>query len=103
MPNLKRTTFPTVHTIISEFRAHVGEYWRDSIYQNKVVIVRKSFNEDGATIFLNKALFDSLVARALRIPVHINQRKNASDIQRVIRGPDPKKQDLTEIVKNTSQ
>lgn len=96
--NLKTLQLKSTTTVITEFRSHLGKYWRDAVNRNHVTLVSKSFNEDGLTVFMNKELFDQLVSLALRIPYQAKPRKRARRIKRVLLGPRPKHRMLAEIM-----
>jgi hypothetical protein len=100
MPTLTNTTFPIANTLITEFKFHLGKYWRETIDNKTIVIVRKEFEENRAAALINKVLLDQLIARASRLPYKQLSPRHATKIRRVIRGPDIQKLPLRDLLKS---
>lgn len=93
------TKINTTQTIISEFRWHLGKYWRGIVDRDHFVVVRKSFEDLEAGVFMNKKLFDFLAARALDISTVGRIHQETVEIERVMHGPSAKEQSLSDIVR----
>lgn len=92
------TKINTVQTIISEFRWHLGQYWRGVVDEDHFIVVRKSFENLEAGVFMNKKLFDFLASRALNISLTNRIYDDAVEIERVMNGPSAKSHTFSDIV-----
>lgn len=96
--SVTKQTFPVVQTLISEFRMHLGKYWRSTVETNSIVIMRKSFEEQRGAVFMSKELFDRLLAKAAGVTYKTPVHEKTHKIERVIYGPELSNKMLRKIL-----
>lgn len=101
MSNLKKIPFQTNRTIITEFKFHLGQYWRNAIDRKSIVVVRKAYEKNAAAVFINKVLFDQILAKALGKQYIPQTDEHPDRLNSVLHGPDPYEQNLKQFHKSS--